>query len=237
MRRAEGLLEHGARPLPASALAPYLDDLDRLNTWFGGYALTVSAIRRMAHRHRALRGDPAHNTRPLLVADVGGSRGDLAARLARTRTLQPVVVVVVDRDETSLSLGQRARKDSGGLFWVQAEAGKLPFRAGAIDVVTTSLTLHHLEPDAAAAALAGMRRAARLGVIINDLLRSRLTHLTVWLLTRIFRCHPFARDDGPLSVRRAYSATEIERLATHAGFRRFAIRRHPLLGRLVAVLS
>ena len=59
-----------------------------------------------------------------------------------------------------------------------------------------TLTLHHLEPDAAVGALAEMRRTSRLGVIVNDLLRSRLSFWLVWLATRLLAHHPYARDDG-----------------------------------------
>ena len=239
MRRADGVLEHGDRPLSAADLAPYLDDLDRLNSWFGGYALTRRAIVRVARRARRVRGPRFRGgaPRPLVIADVGCSRGDGAVRLARARALQPLRVIVVDRDEASLVIGQRVTKDSRGVRWVQADASALPFRAGAIDVVTSSLTLHHLEPEAAVTALASMREAARLGVVVNDLLRTRLTHTMVWLVTRLFARHPFSRDDGPRSVRRAYSAGELRALASRAGFRRVAIRQRPLLGRFVAVLS
>jgi hypothetical protein len=45
-----------------------------------------------------------------------------------------------------------------------------------------------------------------------------------------------SRDDGPLSVRRAYSPTELARLAERAGGRA-RIRRYPWLARLVAELT
>jgi hypothetical protein len=79
-----------------------------------------------------------------------------------------------------------------------------------------------------------MRAVARQGLVVNDLLRSRLTLALVWAVTRVFTRHPFARDDGPLSVRRAYSPGELRRLAAAAGVGRLAVRRHRLLGRLVA---
>jgi hypothetical protein len=58
----------------------------------------------------------------------------------------------------------------------------------------------------------------------------------VWLATRVFTRHRFARHDGPLSVRRAYSPGELRSLAAAAGLAPPVIRRHPCLGRLVAVL-
>ncbi|MBI1735626.1 MAG: methyltransferase domain-containing protein [Candidatus Rokubacteria bacterium] len=212
-------------------LGPYLDDLDRLNAWFGGHALTVRAVRRLVRGER--------RTRPVVVADVGGARGDLAIRLARDarRRGSALRVVVLDRDEASLALGARAAKPYPEISWVQADAAQLPLRPGAVDVAVTSLTLHHLAPDAVVAALAAMRHAARLGVAVNDLVRSRLALALVWLATRLFTAHPFSRDDGPLSVRRAYAPDELVGLARRAGFTRFAVRRYPALARLVGIGS
>ena len=79
--------------------------------------------------------------------------------------------------------------------------------------------------------------AARIAVVVNDLLRRRLSLGLVWLATRLLGCHPISRHDGPLSVRRAYSRDELRALAEKAGARRLTIREYPVLGRLLAVLS
>jgi hypothetical protein len=82
-----------------------------------------------------------------------------------------------------------------------------------------------------------MRGAARLGVIVNDLLRTRVSLALVWLATRLLARHPMSRHDGPLSVRRAYSPDELRALAARAGLGRLVVRRYPLLGRVVAIAS
>ena len=226
-RRAEDVSEHGDRPLPPGELGPYLDDLERLNAWFGGYALSLRAIRKITGRAGARRR--------IVIADIGGARGGLATRLIRDarRRGRAIKVVVVDRDAASLAAGRRAAEPHLDIAWLQADAGALPLRDGAVDVATMSLTLHHLDPESAVVALGEMRRATRAGVVVNDLLRTWIGYALVWLATRLFARHPFSRDDGPLSVRRAYSADELRQLASRAGLR-LVIRRHPVLARLTA---
>jgi len=219
--RTEGALEYLDGPVPGADREASLADIHRLNAWFGGYRLSERAIERLiaaAPRGASLR-----------IVDIGGGRGDLAMRLvARARRRdRRLAAIVVDRNG--------AVRPRPGVAVVRADATALPFRPGAADVVTASLLLHHLEPDAAARSLAEMRAAARLGVVINDLLRSRVTLALVWLVTRLFTRHPFARHDGPLSVRRAYSPDELRALAARAGLSRLAVRRYPWLGRIVAV--
>ena len=229
MQRAAGALEYLDRPVAPAERDASLADVDRLNRWFGGYALTLRALDRVA-----VHVPPS---RRLLVVDVGGGRGDFARRLiGRARRLgRRVHVVIVDRDPDLLASAARAAHPDISL--VRADATALPFREHGADVVTMSLTLHHLEPDAAVTALAEMRAAARLAVIVNDLLRTRLSLTLVWIATRLVARHRISRHDGPLSVRRAYAPEELRSLAEKAGIHRLSIERHPWLGRLLAVIE
>jgi hypothetical protein len=229
MQRAGGALEHLDRPVAPAERDASLADIDRLNARFGGYALTLRALDRL------LRS--VASSRRALVIDVGGGRGDFARRLlghARRRG-QAIHVVVVDRDPDLLAVARRGAPPNVSL--VRADATALPFRARGADVVTMSLTLHHMEPDAAVTSLGEMSAAARTAIVINDLLRSRFSLWLVWVATRALGCHPISRHDGPLSVRRAYSGDEMRTLAAEAGLPAPRIERYPLLGRLLAVID
>lgn len=229
LRRAVGVREQLDGPLSPAALSATLEDIDLLNAWFGGYALTLSRVRRIAAR--LPRG------RRLVVVDVGGGRGDFAVRVVRwaRRRGRPVRVLLVDADPAVIAMAARRTAGYPEIVLVQADAAALPLARNAADVAVASLTLHHLDRDAAIGCLAGMASTAALA-IVNDLLRTRLSLALVWLTTRLLRLHPVSRDDGPLSVRRAYSAAEIAGLAAQAGVRA-RIHRYPLLARLVAEIA
>jgi ubiquinone/menaquinone biosynthesis C-methylase UbiE len=231
MRRAEGALELLDRPVAASARAASFADIDRLNAWFRGYALTLQEVRRLAL--------DVPRDRPLVVLDVGGGAAGFAVRVVEwaREAGRRVSVVVVERDDATLALARPACALYLEILLVRADATALPIRESAADAVTASLTLHHLEPDQAVDALREMAAAARGAVVVNDLLRTRLSLGLVWLATRLCRCHPISRHDGPLSVRRAYSSAELRTLAEKAGIRRLAVREYPLFGRLVAVTA
>src|SRR5215470_11221503 len=141
LERAAGAVEFLDQAVPAAARAASLDDIDRLNAWFGGYALTTAAIR------RALADLP--RTHPALVVDVGGGRGDFARRLLRWahRRGRSLRVVVLDRQADQ---AWRRPGEAAGVLFVRADATALPLREASVDVIATSLTLHHLEPEQAA---------------------------------------------------------------------------------------
>jgi SAM-dependent methyltransferase len=225
VRRVEDGVEHLDRRIPVAERDATLADMDRLSAWFGGHAIALRALASLI--------PPSGRT---VVLDVGGGRGDFARRLIAYagHRGRRVHVVVVDRDAAVLDVARRGAPPN--LSVVLADATALPFREAGADVVTMSLTLHHLPPEAAVATLREMRATARTAVIVNDLLRTRLSLVLVWLATRLLRCHPVTRHDGPLSVRRAYSPDELRRLAGRAGLPAPRITRYPALGRLLAII-
>ncbi len=105
-----------------------------------------------------------------------------------------------------------------------ADARCLPFADASVDVVTCSLALHHQLPDDGVAMLAEMRRVARLGIVVNDIVRCWKGYWGAWLLSRVASRNPLTRHDGPLSVRRAYTRPEMVALARRAGLGPLAFR-------------
>jgi ubiquinone/menaquinone biosynthesis C-methylase UbiE len=227
MRRAAGAREYLDGHVAPADLAATLADLDRLNAWFGGHALSLARVRRVA------AGRPRTHT--LRVVDVGGGDGAFARRVARwaRRARRRVRVLVVDTDAATARLAVAACRAYGEIAIIRADATALPLDAGAADVVHAGLTLHHLEPAAAVAALREMRRVCRGRVVVNDLARTPLALGLVWLATRLLPVHPVSRHDGPLSVRRAYAPAELDALFGAAGVTGATVTRYRWLARVV----
>jgi ubiquinone/menaquinone biosynthesis C-methylase UbiE len=231
MTREEHARERLDGLLPAADLAASLADIERLNARFGGHRLTVREVA------RRLAGVP--RDRRAIVLDVGGGRGDLARHLVAwaRRESRPIRVIVLERDPATAALAREHCGAEADIVVLQGDATALPLGEGTVDAAVSVLTLHHLDPDAAATALAEMRAVARAAVVVNDLLRTRLSWTLVWLATRVFARHPVARHDGPLSVRRAYAPDELRVLAEKARLGPFTIRRLPWLARLLLVAA
>jgi SAM-dependent methyltransferase len=229
MRRVGDALEMLDRPTAPADRAASLRDIEWLNAWSGGDALTLRHVRRAARR--------LPRDRMSWILDVGTGGGGFARRLVRwaRRDRRRIRVLALDRDDDTARLAVRAAAALPEISIIRADAAALPVRAGAVDLVVSTLTLHHLAAETASAALAEMAVAARLGFIVNDLWRSRLSVALVWLATRLVGCHWISRHDGPLSVRRSYSPAEIRAMAAEAGVGPVAVHRYPWLVRVVAV--
>jgi hypothetical protein len=228
--RAADALELLDRPAPHTDLRECLADVARLNGVFGGRLVTLGHVRRL------LRRVPAG--RVATVVDLGTGSADIPRALVRwaRRAGRPIRVFAVDRDAATLDVAARATRGYPEIVLLQADALALPLAPRSVDVAISALTLHHLEPSAAAAVLAAMDRTARVGFVVNDLYRSRAAYALVWLATRVLARNRMSRHDGPLSVLRAYTPQEVRALCARAGLAGVRIRRYALLLRQCAVL-
>ena len=93
-----------------------------------------------------------------------------------------------------------------------ADGRSLPYPDSAFDVGHASLVLHHLERPVAIELLAELRRVVRIGVVVNDLARSRVALLGAKVLLPLMTRNAWTRHDGVLSVRRAWTRGEAENL-------------------------
>jgi demethylmenaquinone methyltransferase / 2-methoxy-6-polyprenyl-1,4-benzoquinol methylase len=111
--------------------------------------------------------------------DVAGGTGDLAAGLARQVGARGLVVLS-DVNAAMLARGRDRLLDAGlaaNVAYVQANAERLPFRAGTFDCVTIGFGLRNVTDKAAA--LASMRRVLKPGgqLLVLEFSRPRMPGL------------------------------------------------------------
>jgi ubiquinone/menaquinone biosynthesis C-methylase UbiE len=212
-----------------AVLAANLRDLTRINRLIGGAALSTRAVWELL---------PNGGT----VLDVGAGAADIPVRLLAEagRRGIPLAVTATDSRQEVLDAALAIRSDLAdvpGLTMRIADGRALAWPDGTFDVAHTSLVLHHLEPADALAFLAELRRVSRVGIVVNDLARGRLSWLGAWLITHTLAASRYTRHDGPLSVRRAYTRYEMDGLLRRAGlepvraFTGFAGHRYAIVAR------
>jgi 2-polyprenyl-3-methyl-5-hydroxy-6-metoxy-1,4-benzoquinol methylase len=192
-----------------------LAGLARLNRFSGSVGVLWPAIRAAA----------SSASRPLRVLDVATGSGDVPFGLWKRATAAGLSLELHACDISEIALADARRTESPiRFFWHDAIHDPLP--AG-FDVVTCSLFLHHLSEEDAVTLLERMAAAGRM-VLVNDLARSRLNYVAVWIATRVLSRSTVVRFDGPASVRSAFSPREALALAERAGLRNANVgRRFP----------
>lgn len=176
-----------------------LQELSVINTWLGGNTTTRKGVRMLLKR-RIPSGT-------LSILDVGAGGADITRSIA---SLHP------DMKITSLDLNMRtcehAARANPSFTVVHGSVLELPFQERSFDLLHASLFLHHFTEEELHRILPSLYSTARYGIVINDLRRSVFAYLGIFLLTRVFSRSTMVKNDGPLSVRRGFTRSELVRL-------------------------
>ncbi len=215
------------------ALADALDVLASASRRFGGHRAVLGRLDRVLRRGPAADDPPS---RRLRVLDVGAGGGEIALAVheALSRRGPAPRVVLADLHRATLELCRQrirradpaVREDFG---FVRLDGEALPFPDRCFDLAFSTTTLHHLDETGARSFLSELHRVSRGGWIVTDLRRSRLALVTVTALAAtLWRGHPFPRRDGPVSVRRSFTAGEIRRTLDELAIRPATVRPSPV---------
>lgn len=163
---------------------------------------------------------------PITIADLGSGSADIPLALAhwaRRRGLT-LRVLAIDWAERCLAVARTRLSEVSEITLLQADANHLPFAE--VDFIISSLFLHHLSPESVVKVLRCAFAHARRGIVMSDLVRGWLPYLAFKLIQPVFARNVLTRHDGALSIRRAYTQTELRALAEAAGLPQAKVYTH-----------
>jgi hypothetical protein len=184
---------------------PTLQDLVRINRYFGGHRAIVQTLKRAGC-----------NGKSFSFLDVGAASGDTSQIVGRT--FPGASFLNLDQNEVNLSYAPEPR--------IVADAFDLPFARQSFDYVFCSSFLHHFGDDQIVDLLRKFAAVAREAVVAVDIERHRAPYWFMQLSRPLMRWHWLTVHDGLLSVRAALRAEELRGLAVRAGLRDIEIRIH-----------
>jgi ubiquinone/menaquinone biosynthesis C-methylase UbiE len=212
-------LEMMDRPQPVSAeLERDLENLRKLNRFFGSYALVRYFLQRWFRTGTSVS-----------IIDLCTGFGDIprfTVDWCRANDIR-VQITAVDFQPATLELAMQGSRSYPEIAFVASDVFEFEHPIHA-DFVFCSLALHHFSNDRAALLLRRARALATRGILIADLERSDLGIAGIYLLTSLVYREPMTRYDARLSFRRAFSYSEMRKIAANAGWERFDHRRFPV---------
>jgi len=199
-----------------------MDDLSRPEAEFDQAYRELAVINRRLGGIRAIERflpDRSH----LLMLDVAAGGCDVSAALLEKRSAR---IATLDINPKGFKFARKS--------WpLVGDAMDLPFRDNTFDVVMASLFFHHLSDDQCVRVLANMWRVSRALVLVNDLHRHPLAYFSIRVLAPRFSNSVMVRNDGPVSVLRAFKPAELLQFARRTGIAARVHRSFPF--RLVLV--
>lgn len=196
-----------------------LSELETINHTLGGYGPSLGGLEALV----------PEGCRHLTVLDVGTGGADVPMKMVdwgRQRGIR-VEVTGIDLAETTIAYARRRACDYDSIHLELQDLFQLP-EERQFDVVHAAAVLHHFVGDSAVRALAAMYAHARLGIVVNDLHRHPLAWGGIRVLTTAFSKSRLVKNDGPLSVLRAFTREELEDMCRAAGLPSPDIRWRPM---------
>lgn len=205
-------------PCTYDELRACLRNLAQVNQFTRAYAPTIQWLRQMARKN--------DKRPPLHVVDVGCGGGDMLRRIERWSAHEGIEIRLtgVDLNPHAIRAAREFSPVASRIRWVVGEADSLNAKDGAIDVVISSLFTHHLNDEQILEFLRWMEQTARRGWFVNDLYRTRSAYIAFKALAAAVRWHRFIRNDGPISIRRAFSPADWRDYICNAGLSQQQIR-------------
>jgi ubiquinone/menaquinone biosynthesis C-methylase UbiE len=189
MKRIESEELLDEQDVPRQDMERSLRDLRRFNKYCGGVNVYRSLVRRFA---------------PRSIVDVGTGTSDLLQSVAHV----PLRIGVDFKIEHLLYM-----RDGSRVHHVVGDARHLPFRSGAVDLVTSSHFFHHFSPEDNVGILDESLRVAR-NVAVTDTQRHYAPLLFVHALGVLRVVGRITRFDAPASVRQGYTVKEARAIAS-----------------------
>lgn len=179
-----------------------LADIRRINAWLGGTRVACNAVLDLLSR-RGLK--------TATILDVGTGSADIPQRLAEQGTKRglSLKVVALDVSERHLEIAREYVGDIPQIELMQGDAFHLPLEKASVDIVVSSLFLHHFRAPQIVEILREWERVSRVGWVANDLVRHPFALVFFRATGPIFARSYLTRYDGAASIRRAYTVAEM----------------------------
>lgn len=206
-----------APDIPQEAIRKNMQELEVINTWLGGHAITIAGLQQLARGQQRLS-----------ICEIGCGGGDNLAAISRWCKRNNIAVALTGIDINPFCIQTASEKwaqnpDLANVSFITSDYRDYYF-AEKPDIIFSSLFCHHFSDSELIAQLQWMKEQSVIGFFINDLHRHPLAYHSIRILTGLFSRSYLVKHDAPLSVKRSFVKSDWFRLLHHAGISNFSLQ-------------
>ncbi len=195
--------------LKGPELEKTLSDLDRINKWLGGNKVTIQGVKKL------LKDPGKYKGQVVKIVDVGCGNGALLREIARWGRSKKFKLNLVGIDANKYAI-RLAEKQSAFYPEIKYKAYNIfgkDFRKQEYDIILCTLTLHHFKDHEIKDIMNSFFNQARIGIVINDLHRSKKAYYLFKAFCKFFIRNEIARKDGLTSILRGFKKEDLQKFA------------------------
>lgn len=200
--------------IPFEAMEQTLKELNFINTWLGGHAITMTGIKQLTN-----------GSNKLTICEIGCGGGDNLFAIHKWCTQKSIHADFIGIDMNAECI-VFAKKQYPQLpcQWICSDYEKIQFGKNKPAIIFSSLFCHHFTDEQLITMLQWLKENSRDGFFINDLQRHWLAYYLIKYLAKVFSKSYLIKNDAPLSVARGFRKKEIERLFNGVDIKDFTIK-------------
>jgi len=204
--------------LQGEELRDTLDKIAVINRLLGGNALIMGSIKKLLKNNKT--------SKTITIADVGCGNGDMLRVLANYGRKEKISLnlIGIDANAYTISHAERLSVNYPNISYKCIDIFKEDFASLKYDIVLCTLTLHHFNDNEITDIITIFNKNAAIGVIINDLHRSKVAYRLFELVCRLFRLKRMPREDGLVSILRGFRKNELEAFSEKINLKKYSIQ-------------
>ena len=211
--------------IPFSDWELCLRELNTINTWLGGHAITLKGVGSILKNHAG----------PFTVAEIGCGGGDNLKAIFKKYRFRNVRYIGIDINKACTDFAELNCKQITQSEFICSDYRRVEFGSNKPDIIFNSLFCHHFSTDELVEMMRWMKENSKFGFFINDLQRHPLAYHSIKILTRAFSKSYLVKHDAPVSVLRGFKEEEWQKILNTAGIYEYSITWHWAFRYLVLV--
>ena len=193
-----------------------LGELDFINRALGGRDISINGIKKLVTDKNKLYH----------IADLGCGSGDTMQGIADWANAKGYQVKLTGVDIKPDAIGYLMShcKNYPEISGAVSDYRDFLKRGTAVDIIHCSLFCHHLKNEELEELFSYFRLYAKTGFVINDLHRHWIAYYGVKMITHLLGGSELSKNDGPISVLRAFKPEELQQLLQKAQITNYVIK-------------
>ena len=190
--------------LEGAPLRKALDKIAQINALLGGNKLTLQGIQELSRN--------ISTEQPVTIVDLGCGNGDMLRKLAdyEQKSNHHFRLIGIDANAFTVNYAKECSASYANIEYLTADIFETNFENLTFDIALCTLTLHHFKDDQIMRLMEILEKNARIGVVVNDLQRSKLAYRLFQIVALVFRLNTMSRKDGLTSILRGFKREELE---------------------------
>lgn len=184
-----------------------LHKIAKINDVLGGNRITIDGLRKLLSNQ--------DKNKTIKIIDIGCGNGDMLRHIAAFGSQEnwQFELIGLDANEYAIDCARKVSKQYKNITYECRDVFSSDFQTQRFDIALCTLTLHHFKDDRIEVLLRLLQKNSKLGIIINDLQRSKIAYHLFQLYCLFFKLNGMAKADGLVSILRGFKRKELKKLS------------------------